>query len=116
MDLRLQPRTDAGKRFVALAEEHVAEVAVRAADHDRDGTFPFEVFEAMKQCGFMTATVPEQFGGLGLNSTHDLTAGLSRIAHGDGSVAIAANMHLIFPVVLRVAPATFTRERRRRAG
>ncbi|MDP9332639.1 MAG: acyl-CoA/acyl-ACP dehydrogenase [Actinomycetota bacterium] len=101
MDLRLQPRTAAGKRFVELADTHAAAAAVRSAEHDRDGTFPFEAFEAMKQSGFMTATVPEQFGGLGLNSTHDLTAGLCRLAGGDGSIAIAANMHLVFPLVMR---------------
>ncbi len=94
MDHRLQPRTSAGERFVELAEKHAVEVRERSAEHDRDGTFPFEAFESMKQSGFMTATVPEQFGGLGLTSTHDLTAGLCRLARGDGSVAIAANMHL----------------------
>ena len=100
MDHRLQPRTSAGKRFVELAEAHAVEAAPRAVEHDRDGTFPFEVFDAMKQSGFMTATVPEQFGGLGLTSTHDLTAGLCRLAQGDGSIAIAANMHLVFPLIM----------------
>ena len=101
MDLRLQPRTDAGQRFVELAEQHATEVAERSAEHDRDGTFAFEAFEAMKQSGFMTATVPEKFGGLGLNSTRDLAAGLCRLASGDGSTAIAVNMHLIFPMLMR---------------
>ena len=49
----------------------------------------------MKQSGFMAAPVPEEFGGLGLFSIHDLGVGLSRLARGDGSTAIAANMHLL---------------------
>jgi alkylation response protein AidB-like acyl-CoA dehydrogenase len=86
--------TDAGRRFVALAEEHAADFATRAAGHDRDGSFPVENFEAMKQSGFLAGPVPEEFGGLGLFSYHDIGVGLSRLARGDGSTAIAANMHL----------------------
>ena len=86
--------TEPGRRFVALAEEHAADFATRAAEHDREGTFPTENFEAMKQSGFLAAPVPEEFGGLGLFSIHDMGVGLSRLARGDGSCAIAANMHL----------------------
>jgi alkylation response protein AidB-like acyl-CoA dehydrogenase len=99
MDHELQPVTKAGRRFVELAEEHAAGVAERAQEHDRDGTFPFEAFESMKASGFMAATVPEAFGGLGLDSAHDLGVGLNRLARGDGSVAIAANMHLAFGLI-----------------
>jgi len=99
MDAQLQPRTKAGHRFAELAEEHAAEVAERAEEHDREGTFPVEAFEAMKASGFMAATVPEAFGGLGLDSAHDLGVGLNRLARGDGSVAIAANMHLAFGII-----------------
>jgi alkylation response protein AidB-like acyl-CoA dehydrogenase len=86
--------TDAGRRFVALAEDHAADFATRAAEHDREGTFPVENFEAMKQSGFLAGPVPEEFGGLGLFSIHDMGVGLSRLARGDASTAIAANMHL----------------------
>ena len=48
----------------------------------------------MKKSGFMAGPVPEEFGGLGLFSIHDMGIGLSRLARGDGSTAIAANMHL----------------------
>ena len=86
--MELQPLTKPGRRFVELAEEH-----------DREGTFPVEAFEAMKASGFMAATVPEAFGGLALDSAHDLGVGLNRLARGDGSVAIAANMHLSFGLI-----------------
>lgn len=90
----LTPLTDPGRRFVELAEEHAADFATRAADHDRDGSFPLENVEAMKQSGFFAGPVPEEFGGLGLFSIHDMGIGLSRLARGDASTAIAANMHL----------------------
>ncbi|MGH9048193.1 MAG: acyl-CoA dehydrogenase family protein [Acidimicrobiia bacterium] len=99
MDYELQPLTKPGRRFAELAEEHATDVAERAEEHDRDGTFPFEAFEAMKASGFMAATVPEAFGGLGLDSAHDLGVGLNRLARADGSVAIAANMHLAFGII-----------------
>ena len=97
--LALAPLTDAGRWFVDLAEQHAAEVAVRADEHDRAGTFPREAFESMKESGFLTAPVPEEFGGRGLTSFHDLGVGLNRLARGDGSVAIAANMHLTFCLI-----------------
>jgi alkylation response protein AidB-like acyl-CoA dehydrogenase len=99
MHHELQPRTKAGRRFTELAEQHAAEVAESAEEHDREGTFPVEAFEAMKASGFMAATVPEASGGLGLDSAHDLGVGLNRLARGDGSVAIAANMHLAFGII-----------------
>lgn len=99
MDPTIQPLTAPGRRFVELAEMHAKEAAEVAERHDRDGTFPAEVFESMKASGFLVSTVPEEFGGLGMGSVHDLAAGLARLGRGDGSTAIAANMHLVFGVV-----------------
>ncbi len=101
MDLRIEPVTEAGRRFCELAETHALVAAERAAEHDRDGTFQHALFQEMKDSGFMTVTVPQEHGGLGLNSTHDLAAGLARLGYGDGSVAISANMHLVFPLMMR---------------
>lgn len=103
----MQPVTEAGEQFCNLAEVHAKEAADRAGRHDREGTFPTEVFDSMKASGFLAATIPTEFGGGGLRSPHDLAAGLARLASGDASVAIAANMHLaaglIFGRVLREA-------------
>ncbi len=94
MDFELQAESEAGRRFVALAEEHGADFATRAEQHDREGSFPFENIEAMKKSGFMTATVPEEFGGMGVASVADYMIGIGRLARGDASTAIAVNMHL----------------------
>jgi alkylation response protein AidB-like acyl-CoA dehydrogenase len=42
----------------------------------------------------MSAGVPEELDGLGVEAVQDLVAGVSRLARGDGSTAIAANMHI----------------------
>ena len=99
MDRRIQPRTEAGRRFCELAGVHAQEAAVHAERHDREGTFPTEAFDSMKESGFVKATVPEEFGGHGVASAQDVAAGVSRLGHGDGSTAIAMNMHLVFGLV-----------------
>jgi L-evernosamine nitrososynthase len=99
MDFRMQAITKAGHKFVELAEEHGKEAAAQAERHDREGSFPTEVFESMKASGFLAAAVPEEFGGLGLESAHDLATGLTRLGYGDGSTSIATNMHLSFGLI-----------------
>ena len=97
MDFALQPLTPSGKRFVTLAAQHAADFATRAAEHDRDGSFPLDHITAMQRSGAMAACVPEELGGLGVKSVHDYMLGMSRLGHGDGSTAIAANMHIFRP-------------------
>jgi L-evernosamine nitrososynthase len=94
METELKPITSPGTRFVELCEEHAADFATRADEHDRESSFPLENVKAMQESGVAAACVPEQFGGLGLDSIHDLTTGVNRLGRGDGSTAIAINMHL----------------------
>ena len=78
-----------------MAEELCEQLAARAADHDRDGTYPFEAIDALKAADYFAAPVPVQLGGLGVSSAHDLVVASSRLARGDASVAIGVNMHLV---------------------
>lgn len=94
MDFELKAVTKPGERMIELAEEHAADFATRAEQHDRENTFVGENFELMKQSGFLAAAAPEEFGGLGVESVHDITVAISRVARGCGSTAIAANMHI----------------------
>jgi alkylation response protein AidB-like acyl-CoA dehydrogenase len=93
--IELTAHTEAGARLVAIAEELAGRFAARAADHDRDGTFPFEAIDALKRAGYFAAPVPVELGGLGVSSAHDLVVASSRLARGDASVAIGVNMHLV---------------------
>jgi alkylation response protein AidB-like acyl-CoA dehydrogenase len=91
---QLEPLTNAGKRFCALAGEHARAVAPRAEHADREGRLLIESFTEMRESGFAAACVPESLGGGGLSSLHDLAVGISRIGRADASTAIALNMHL----------------------
>jgi alkylation response protein AidB-like acyl-CoA dehydrogenase len=101
MSLELTARTDPGAHLVALAEALATEIGPRAANHDREGSFPFDSFAAVKQSGYFAAPVPEQLGGLGVTSVHDLLVASSRLACGDAALTLGVNMHLVF--VLNVA-------------
>lgn len=70
-----------------------AELAERAEEHDRDGSFPFEGVEAVHRAGLLTATVSEDFGGPGggLATTVEILRGLGS---ADPSVALVTAMTL----------------------
>jgi alkylation response protein AidB-like acyl-CoA dehydrogenase len=95
MPIELTAHTEAGTRLVAIAEQLSERLAERAAEHDRDGTYPFEAIDALKAAGYFAAPVPVELGGLGVSSAHDLVVASSRLARGDASVAIGVNMHLV---------------------
>jgi len=95
MPIELTSNTNAGARLVAIAEQLSEALAARAAEHDRDGTYPFEAIDALKAAGYFAAPVPIELGGLGVSSAHDLVVAASRLARGDASVAIGMNMHLV---------------------
>jgi alkylation response protein AidB-like acyl-CoA dehydrogenase len=94
MDLALQPVSDAGRALVLLCERHEAEFFARASQHDRDGSFPEENTADLIKSGVIAATVPSEFGGLDVMTLRDQVAGMNRLGRGDGSTAIAVNMHL----------------------
>jgi len=115
MSLALTARTDPGRRLVALAEALANEIGPRAADHDREGSFPFDSFATVKQSGYFVAPVPEPLGGLGVTSVHDLLVASSRLARGDAALTLGVNMHLVFVlnVVRRWQIATAAGDERR---
>jgi alkylation response protein AidB-like acyl-CoA dehydrogenase len=95
MPIELTAHTEAGVRLVAIAEDLADKLAARAAEHDRDGTYPHEAIDALKAAGYFAAPVPAELGGLGVSSAHDLVVASSRLARGDASVTIGVNMHLV---------------------
>src|SRR3954469_2726254 len=95
MTIDLRAHTDAGARLVTTAEQLSADLAARTAEHDHNGTYPFEAIDALKAVGYFAAPVPAELGGRGVDSAHDLVVASSRLARGDASVAIGVNMHLV---------------------
>lgn len=119
MDFELKALTEPGKRMVDLAEEHSANFAATAAEHDREGTFPVENVTAMKKSGFSAAGVPVEFGGMGVTSVHDCIVALNRLGRGEASTPLAYTMHLSRTLstarALRLAIASGNQARRRRS-
>jgi alkylation response protein AidB-like acyl-CoA dehydrogenase len=81
------------RELVDLAGRLADTFAERAAEHDRDASFPFENYDDMREAGYLGLTVPEELGGRGA-SLLELILAQERLAMGDGSTALAANMHV----------------------
>ena len=86
------PKTDTQARLLATAEVLAAAFATTAAQHDRDGSFPHEHFEAMRAAGYLAAAVPTEFGGPG-HGLDDLMLAQIALGRGDGSTALSVGMH-----------------------
>jgi len=78
-------------RATALA----ADFATRAAEHDRDASFPFENFEALRDAGLLSLTIPVEHGGLGAGLGLSCRV-VQEIAGGDASTALVLAMQYIF--------------------
>ncbi len=81
------------QRLLELAGRLADDFATRADEHDRDNTFPFENFDALKEAGYTALPIAEELGGLG-GTLMDLCLCQERLAQGDASTALAVNMHL----------------------
>jgi alkylation response protein AidB-like acyl-CoA dehydrogenase len=81
------------RELVELAGGLADRFAERAGEHDRESTFPFENYEEMREAGYLGLTVPEELGGRGA-SLYELILAQERLARGDGSTALAVNMHV----------------------
>lgn len=94
MSYATEPKTDPGLRLQQAIESVVPRLRERAAKADRDGAICAENYRDLQAAGVASAFVPEELGGFGLESIHDWALGIAAIAQGDGSTAIAMNMHL----------------------
>ncbi|MCC7363950.1 MAG: acyl-CoA/acyl-ACP dehydrogenase [Dehalococcoidia bacterium] len=83
---------DDGDHWEARARELAGRFAMRAARHDREGSFPFENFAELHEAGFLGLCVPARFGGAEATLTTFLRT-QEALAAGDGSTALALNMH-----------------------
>ena len=80
-------------RIVGIAREHARDFATRAEEHDRNASFPFENYEAMRESGYFNLTVPQELGGTGAN-IYEFGEAQFHLAQGCGATAMAANMHV----------------------
>jgi alkylation response protein AidB-like acyl-CoA dehydrogenase len=73
----------------ALAEKF----AERADKYDREGSFPFKNVDELKKAGYLSLTIPKEFGGEGL-SLYEFVLLQERIAAGDAATALCLGWHL----------------------
>ncbi|MEV4754136.1 acyl-CoA dehydrogenase family protein [Micromonospora sp. NPDC049559] len=89
-----QPLTSPGAALLTLLAPHLPAIRNVAGEHDQAGSFPAEVFEALRKDGVLGATAPTEFGGLGVRSLHDVALALKTVAEADASTALALHMQL----------------------
>jgi alkylation response protein AidB-like acyl-CoA dehydrogenase len=89
----MYPLTERQARFVEMSRALAANFSARAAEHDRNGSFPFENFAELRASGYPAWVVPSRYGGLGANLLEAVMIA-ETLAEGDGSTALSAVMHL----------------------
>jgi alkylation response protein AidB-like acyl-CoA dehydrogenase len=92
VDLQPSPRQ---QELIELAHDlAVANFAPRAAQYDREASFPFADYDDLRGAGLLALCVPTQYGGLGATfETYCLVA--EQIAQGNASTALTFNMHCL---------------------
>src|SRR5437870_8709148 len=85
---------DAEAELIAQARRFGARVlAPRAAQHDRDATFPIENFRDMHGEGLLAICIPKASGGVGADfQTYSLAA--AELGRYCGATALSWNMHV----------------------
>ena len=66
--------------------------AARAAEHDRDGSFPADDFADLRRAGLFGLMAPARLGGAGAGFA-DYAAIAYELARGNGATALVFNMH-----------------------
>ncbi|MFC0215882.1 acyl-CoA dehydrogenase family protein [Paenibacillus chartarius] len=98
------PRTEREAQLCRLADGLAASFAQRAAEHDRNGTFPFDNYDELRSTGFVRLPLPREYGGEEL-TLYELLLVQERLARGDGSTALAIGWHMGLLLQLRTTRA-----------
>lgn len=98
--------TEEQREIQALAREFTkSEIAPYAAAWDRDSHFDLDMIRKMGELGFFGMLIPEEYGGLGLDTLSYLVA-LEEIAAGDASAAVTLSVHNSLPTQMLLAHGT----------
>lgn len=84
-----------------LDDELLERVRERAAGYDRDNAFFDADLVDLREAGYLTALVPEEYGGLGW-SFEDAVRAQGRLAGAAPATALAVNMHLVWTGVAKI--------------
>jgi alkylation response protein AidB-like acyl-CoA dehydrogenase len=113
--VRKAPVLDATPVPIECARVLACEFAARAAQHDRDASFPFENFRELSESGLLALTVPTALGGHGAGAL-DTARILGVFGKADPSTALVLSMHYIQHLVMARSTRWPGRLSRRLAG
>lgn len=85
-DTKIDPPLD-------VARQLAQDIATRADEADKLGKLPAEDVQALKESGYLTLSVPREYGGQGL-SMRDCLAAHLELAQGSASTALVAGMQM----------------------
>jgi alkylation response protein AidB-like acyl-CoA dehydrogenase len=97
--VRKEVSTDAAPTLFERAELLALEFAARAAQHDREASFPFENFDQLSEAGLLALTVPAALGGAGAGAL-DAARIIGIFGKADPSTALVLSMHYIQHLVM----------------
>jgi len=100
LDASLDLSEDEAMVLESVRQLAIEKIAPRAADHDRNGTYPADNIAEMNELGMNAMFVPEAYGGLGLSYTVYLAC-VREISKACASTGIiwATNFHGMKPVM-----------------
>lgn len=99
------------ERLMSICDDLSKDFAERAAEHDRDSSFPVENFEDLKRHNLLGVMVPKEYGGWGADFL-TYTKALEILATGDAATSLAFNMHNITVGSLAEVPEASGTDRR----
>lgn len=79
--------------IIDIARQLAADFATRADEADRLAQLPAEDVQALKQSGYLSMSIPLEYGGMGL-SLKDCVAAQMELAQGSASSAMVAGMQI----------------------
>ncbi len=85
--------TKPSSEIVQIATDLSQKFAARAAQHDVEGSFPYENYDDMRAAGYPKLSIPVELGGWGAGLL-DCVKAQEILAIGDGSTALAIAMHV----------------------
>ena len=95
MTSTINPGVTAPTAATLLTDDMLARFDERAPRYDRENSFFTEDFEELRDSGYLLASVPTEFGGLGL-SLAEINRLQRRIAYVAPATAVGINMHHYF--------------------
>src|SRR3954466_13486881 len=95
MSITLEGLTEEQREVVSLVRQFTDEQIIPvASDLERDDIFPDQIVAGLKELGLFGFTIPEQYGGLGLDLT-TYALSVCELARGWMSVSGIINTHFI---------------------